>query len=88
MLWYALYIITFRVPAKDIEEATCTDVKQQWGKLKAKAHHMYAAEPISKFCHMQKEKQNFVMDRTVNMNAETSINFINMLTNGKQHFVY
>ena len=32
-----------------IETATCTDLKQQWGKLKASTVDMYAPVPLSNF---------------------------------------
>ncbi|KAJ8685150.1 hypothetical protein QAD02_020943 [Eretmocerus hayati] len=36
---------------KNIENATCTDVKQKWGKLKKDVKAMYSYVPMKKHCH-------------------------------------
>lgn len=40
-----------RTKKSDIELATCTDVKQKWGKLKKDADALYEVVPFKKFCH-------------------------------------
>lgn len=40
-----------RTKKSDIEVATCTDVKQKWGKLKRNADALYEVIPLKKFCH-------------------------------------
>ena len=79
-LWIFNFIIyIFSTPFSLIEEATCTDGKQQWGKLKTAVENMYAIQPVSKFCHMQKT------DHTTLIRYEPSqnINLLNTLTEGK-----
>lgn len=36
---------------EDLELATCTDVKQKWGKLRSDAKAMYQAVPVDTMCH-------------------------------------
>ncbi|XP_046396033.1 uncharacterized protein LOC124163281 [Ischnura elegans] len=40
-----------KMPVEELELLTCTDMKQQWGKLSRKGKDMYRAIPIKKFCH-------------------------------------
>lgn len=35
----------------DIAVATCTDLRQKWGKLKNDVRTLYAVVPVKKFCH-------------------------------------
>ena len=35
----------------DVEVATCTDIKQSWGKIKSKTSNMYDVGPVEQFCH-------------------------------------
>lgn len=34
-----------------MEVATCTDIKQTWGKLKSEAKSMYQTVPLDEMCH-------------------------------------
>lgn len=50
-LFTILIDIFSRTKKSEIESATCTDVRQKWGKLKKDAKALYDVVPIKKFCH-------------------------------------
>lgn len=69
----------FRTPLSEIDEATCTDVKQTWGKLKKEVEDKYKAVPLSQFCHMKKRKD---ADKFVKHKKEKEVSYLEMLTKG------
>lgn len=51
----------YRTKKSEIEMATCTDVKQKWGKLKPDAKSMYLPQPLDLLCH-GKQRENRYSD--------------------------
>lgn len=49
--------IFYRMNPSDIQEATCTDLPQQWGKTGKSMHYLFEPIPISQFCHVRKRKR-------------------------------
>jgi len=37
-----------------LEELSCTELRQQWGKVKSIGTEMYQTIPVKNFCHVQK----------------------------------
>lgn len=46
-----MIFLDFRTKKMDIEIATCTDVRQKWGKLKKDGQALYEVVPVKEFCH-------------------------------------
>lgn len=53
---YYLIVILCRTPASEIEEATCTDIQQKWGKLKKEVDCSFVATPVVQFWLLKKRK--------------------------------
>ena len=51
-----------------IETTTCTDLKQQRGKLKASTTDIYVPVPLIKFCHLKKQDN---LNRVIPQKLET-----------------
>ncbi|KAJ8684819.1 hypothetical protein QAD02_020612 [Eretmocerus hayati] len=70
---------------ENIEVATCTDVKQKWGKLRKDVKSMYSYVPISQHCHGQQndsskirqlittEVKDFAHDLLLNNHPKSSL---------------
>lgn len=63
-------------------EATCTDIKQQWGRLKKNAEALYEIVPIAQFCHFNDKSEKIFYNYDINK----EIDFIQVLTKGKKFF--
>ncbi|KAJ8686145.1 hypothetical protein QAD02_021939 [Eretmocerus hayati] len=49
----AMLIYLIRTKKENIDKATCTDIKQTWGKLKSDVKAMYETVPFEKMCHLK-----------------------------------
>lgn len=78
----AVLINLNRVPAAVIQEATCTDLKQLWGKLRNDVKKMYEAVPISQFCHFKKKEKN----KFFRIKSEIGCDLREILLRGKKVF--
>lgn len=55
-----IYYITygFRVEQDDLEDLSCTDLEQQWGKLKATHCQSYTGKKLEELCHVSEKEEN------------------------------
>ncbi|KAK4887375.1 hypothetical protein RN001_003646 [Aquatica leii] len=44
-----------RIPLQNLEDLSCTDMMQQWGKMKNDVKVTYEPQPITNFCHVDKK---------------------------------
>ena len=73
-----------RTAEPDLEDLTCIDLKQAWGKLKKNASEMHNAVPIQDFCHPKLKRckaKVCITPRT--LEKRKSMDFLEMLMNGK-----
>lgn len=59
--------------------ATCTDVKQTWGKLKKNAAALYEVIPVKRFCHGAQKPPLYKMPK---LTAEHRKKFLNLVIEG------
>lgn len=66
---------------KGLEDLSCTDITQQWGKIKSSSKKLIEAVPLINFCHTMKSKSPYG-DPTVSLPDETTLNKMRKLLIG------
>jgi len=70
---YLYYNHCFRHDEKDIDQLTCTDIKQVWGTLKEKTLSQYEPTPLKDFCHIGSQQTAYkrpILNPSPEMEAE------------------
>lgn len=45
---------------EDLEDLSCTDLEQQWGKLKKSTLQEFEAKPLMDLCHVKVQKDKYI----------------------------
>ena len=66
-----------------IEDATCTDLPQKWGKTGERLHYLFEPVPVTEFCHAPKRKRQTVWSHDDNFSDENLGQIKKMMFEGK-----
>lgn len=66
-----------------LEELSCTDLGQSWGKLKKDSGKLYEPRPISDSCHFKKAKRAYVDVSPVASTDELNSFFLSTFMGGR-----
>ncbi|XP_023231062.1 uncharacterized protein LOC111631099 [Centruroides sculpturatus] len=56
------YLNGFRVGVHTLEDASCTDLKRQWGKVKDDEESTYFPKSVEEFCHVKLPLKNIQLN--------------------------
>lgn len=70
MLRFQFYFFTRITTEDDLEDLSCTDIAQQWGKLKSCVQKDFEAVPLIEFCHVTKPSSVYA---TVNLDISEEL---------------